>query len=124
MLIDKKYRCMLWKDDDVKTEMDVFLLTKYAEIFEYSEKELGLYVWSREFASWLRKSGVNSEDRWSDDPFNVFRANKALLPQIMQLGAYKRRPHITGDWVRSREEILGHRVLPTNISSIGYVEKE
>lgn len=52
-------------------------------------------------------NGVQKMDLYS------FRSDIQNLPSILLLGGtFKRRPNIHGAWIKSREEKLGHRIIP------------
>ena len=114
-LILKKHRCMLWKDElfDVKgSTKHTFLILKYTEVYRYSKTALRLHIWSNPKLAQLQKMGVIQEVIGLDEEFSIAYAKVANLPQIIALGEFKKRPHINGRWIKSRERILAHKILP------------
>ena len=101
----------LWKDE----LGDVFLLTRFLEIYAYSKTVLGCYCWSRRMYLQLSKMGVIFDIRETDDPLYCFRTNRVSLPLLLSLGAFRRRPHLKGKWLREKERLLGHRIIPCHI---------
>lgn len=106
----------IWRD----VSGDLFLLTKYCEIYLETGYEAetigsavcGLYIWSKKMLSQCKKSGL-FYDFWStDDKLDLCKTRIENIPLILQWGAFKRRPHLKGKWIKSREEHLAHRILP------------
>jgi len=107
-LVPIAYPC-LWKDED----NEPVLITRTMEISRWDDNELCLYVWSSQCASQLRKGGLISHEGETDDPFDTLFAETPNLPRILQLGVpFKKRPHLAGTWIKKRQEILGHKLIP------------
>ncbi len=52
-----------------------------------------------------------------------FKTDMQNLPPILSLGAFKRRPDITGEWIRDKERRLGHRIRTYRYcKNEGYIE--
>lgn len=107
-LIGKQHRHLLWQDE-IGEE---FLLLKYAEVFEHGENTLGLHCWSFPRLAWLRKKGLILNERKTDDPLYVLTVEKRFLSDLIALGAHKQRPHLKGTWLKEREKLLAHKILP------------
>ena len=43
-----------------------------------------------------------------------FKTKLENLPLILTMGRFKRRPNINGKSIKTRERILGHRIIPFN----------
>lgn len=114
-IIDKKYRKMIWKDEIG----DDFLLTKRAEIYDYSETMVKVIVfsWSKVLLDSIQFSRFNE---WhTDDHLIVFEAKKDNLDEIIGImGSFKKRPYINGNWIKDKEEMLGHKILQYNPVSL------
>ncbi|MFC1552599.1 hypothetical protein ACFL6P_08565 [Candidatus Latescibacterota bacterium] len=106
----------LWKNEI----NDLFLLTKHMELYLYSgyypetidKAVLGCYSWSKKIAFQLRNQSLIYDFGSTDDGLYTFKTDIANLPLILSLGAFKRRPSITGEWIREKERKLGHKVRP------------
>jgi len=107
-IISKKQKHLLWQDEFGSD----FLLLKYAEVYKYSESTLRLFVWSKKYVFQLQKLGLVLNEIETDDSFTILEVKTENLPQIIALGSFKRRPSIKGKWVKSKEEILAHKILP------------
>ena len=108
----KQYAQMLWRDECG----DDFLLLKYCEVYQYSEDILKLVVFaSKSFdqnVSQLRKHGVILKEWSTDDNLLLLDVDKRNLALIISLGAFKRRPHKNGAWIKNKEQRLAHRIIP------------
>lgn len=114
-LVSKKHKCMLWKDElyDVKdSTKHTFLLLKYAEVYKYSKMTLKLHLWGTKKLSQLLKQGLIFDLTPLNEDFYTALAKVTDLPPIIALGAFRKRPHIKGNWIKKREKILGHKILP------------
>jgi len=104
----------LWQDDI----QDPFLLTRRMEIFLFNDKTLGIYLYSSQSLSLLR----NMCQIWHIVPQDDFgyecHTNIENQPLLLHWGAFKRRPHINGKWIKKKEELLGHKILPYNPETI------
>lgn len=107
-LITSEYRHLLWQDELGES----FLLLKYAEVFEYSKEILRLHCWGSNVASRLRKMGLILNERSTDDPLYILDVKTSHLLLLISLGAFQRRPHIDGAWLKNKERLLAHRILP------------
>ena len=108
-LIGPKHRHLLWKDE----LGDDFLLLKYAEVFRYSKNILRLYIFSPQKRSWLRHQGWILNEFDTDD-FGVVDVEISKLEQIIELGAFRRRPRLNGAWLKQKERQLAHKIIPYN----------
>jgi len=43
---------------------------------------------------------------------SIVDVKNSNLPFLIQLGAFKRRPDINGNWIREKEARLGHQIIP------------
>ncbi|MBT4485533.1 MAG: hypothetical protein HOC71_17840 [Candidatus Latescibacteria bacterium] len=102
----------LWKDEI----NDVFILTKRMEIYVYSKTVLGCYCFHKKTYLQLRKKGLIFHIHETDDPLVFFLTDLANLTLLLALGTFKRRPHKNGRWIKSKEILLGHRILPCKVS--------
>ena len=106
---------MLWKDelfDEKGSTKHTFLILKYTEVYRYSKTVLRLHIWSSLKLAQLQKRGLIFDITYLDEDFTIAYTKVANLPQIISLGAFKQRPHIKGKWIKSRERILAHKILP------------
>ncbi|MDP8289783.1 MAG: hypothetical protein P9M02_02285 [Candidatus Susulua stagnicola] len=114
-LINKTRKHLLWKDElyDIKdSTKHTFLLLKYAEVYRYTKNTLRLHIWSTSKLSQLLKKGLIYDVTTLDEGFTIADAKVTDLPHLIALGTFKRRPNINGKWIKSREKILAHRILP------------
>ena len=99
----------LWQDEI----QDPFLLTRKMEIFLYNDETLGLYLYSSQNLSLLRKKC----QIWHIVPCSdIIECHTKIenLPLLLHWGSFKRRPQINGKWLKKKEELLGHKILPYN----------
>lgn len=114
-LVTKKHKHMLWKDESYNTPKSTkhtFLLLKYAEVYRFSKNTLRLHIWLKKMLPSVRKLGSILNEIDIDDYFTIIDVENRILPQIIQLGAFKRRPNLNGCWLKDKERILAHRILP------------
>ena len=109
-LITQNMKHLLWKDEIG----DTFLLLKYGEIYEYSKSTLRLLTWSREKCIWLRQKGVILNESAYDDGLYAIDIDRSNLSLLIHLGRFKRRPYKDGKWIKAKEQLLGHRIIPFN----------
>jgi hypothetical protein len=107
-LITQDLKHLLWKDEIG----DPFLLLNYGEVYKYDKNTLRLLAWSREMCARLRQKGVILNERSYDDRLYALDIDRFNLALLIQLGAFKRRPHKNGKWIKHKEELLGHRIIP------------
>ncbi len=107
-LITKDMKHLLWKDEIG----DSFLLLRYGEVYRYGEDTLRLLTWSREKCIWLRQKGVILNETSYDDGLYAIDIDRSDLGLLIQLGAFKRRPYKDGKWLKHKEGLLGHRIIP------------
>lgn len=107
-LLSKAERHLLWRDEIG----DNFILLKYAEVYRYSVNVLRLYIFSKKMLLQLRKMGLIWDEHETDDDFYIAGVKAENLARIIALGAFRRRPHIGGRWIKKKEQILGHKILP------------
>ena len=113
-VISNAHKQMLWKDE----LGDSFILLKFAEVYRYSDKCLRLLIFSRQKLFQLQKMGVIINLKATDDPLYIVDMKRKYLPLIISLGAFKRRPHKNGKWIKTREALLGHKILPYRCSKL------
>jgi len=107
-LINKEHKHLLWKD-----EINFpFLLLRYAEVYRYSKDTLRLFVFMLSKLPPLRKLGVIQREERTDDNIVIIDVKTQDLPVLIQLGQFKKRPHIHGRWIKDKEKRLGHRIIP------------
>ncbi len=109
-LIKHDLKHLLWKDEIG----DSFLLLKYGGVYRYSENTLRLLVWSRKTRIQLRRKGVVLHETSYDDGLYALDIARSNLSLLIQLGTFKRRPHKNGKWIKAKELLLGHRIIPFN----------
>jgi hypothetical protein len=109
-LITQDLRHLLWQDE----LGDDFLLLKYGEVYEYDKNTLRLLTWSREKCIWLRQKGVILNESAYDDGLYAIDIDRSNLSLLIQLGRFKRRPYKDGKWIKAKEQLLGHRIIPYN----------
>ena len=107
-LISQKHEHLLWKDE----LGDPFLLTRYGEIVLHQHDVLRVYCWSAKIRAELLSEDLVLEETETDDPFHILDVGVQHLARLIDLGAFRRRPDIRGRWIRGREQVLGHRILP------------
>ena len=107
-LITKKDKHLIWQDEC----RDTFLILKHCEVYRYSDNTLRLLIWSPKFALQLR-SVIHIFNDWrTDDGLVLFDTFVQNLPYIIAQGRFKRRPNIKGKFIKSKEELLAHKILP------------
>lgn len=107
-LIDKEDRHLLWQDECG----DELLLLQFGEVYKYSDSVLRVHCFSFPAAAQIRKTiGILAESE-TEDPFYILDVETAKLGQLIALGRFKRRPHINGRWIKDKERILAHRIIP------------
>lgn len=114
-LILKKHKCMLWKDElyDVKdSTKHTFLLLKYAEVYRYSKNTLRLHIWNPRKLPQLIKRGLIFDLIGIDEGFSIAYTKVTDLTHLIALGAFRKRPHIKGSWIKNKEKLLAHKIIP------------
>ncbi len=101
---------LLWRDEIG----DLFFLTKKMEVYIHSKTSLRCICWNVKTYSLLKNKGLISHEMFTDDPIISFRVSVENLPLILSLGSFKRRPDKNGTWLRVKEKLLGHKILPCN----------
>ncbi len=109
-LITRDMRHLLWQDE----LGDDFLLLKYGEVYEYDKNTLRLLAWSRKIRIQLRRKGVVLNETSYDDGLYSLDIDRSNLSLLIQLGRFKRRPYKDGKWIKAKEQLLGHRIIPFN----------
>lgn len=107
-IIPDKYKHMLWKDECG----DDFLLLKYAEVYRYSKTTVRLHIWFKKYVLLVHSKGWILNERHLNEQFTVVDVDLTNLEQIIQLGAFKRRPDRNGAWIKRLEQILAHKIIP------------
>jgi hypothetical protein len=62
----------------------------------------------------LQETGLIFNAYNTDDSLHFFQIDARHLPMLISLGAFKRRPRKKGRWVKDKEKLLGHRILPVD----------
>jgi hypothetical protein len=109
-LITSKHKHLLYKDE----LNDIFILTKYLEIYRKSKTLLGCCCWSFKILVKLRSMGLILNEWSTSDGLYLFDTNCTNLEALIQCGAQKRRVYRNGSWLKSREYKLAHRIIPFN----------
>ena len=113
-LITKKNKHLLFQDE----LGDDFLLLKYCEVYRRSQDTLKLVVFTSKSrgqnVAQLRKQGVILNEWQTDDGLLLLDIDKRNLPLIISMGAFERRPHKNGAWIKDKEQRLGHKIYPFN----------
>jgi hypothetical protein len=109
-VLKSEWKHMLWKDE----VGDYFLLTKYAEIYEYDSTTLRMHVFRLKNALPLREKGLILNEIETDEDLYIWDIHKQYLPLVIALGEFKRRPNIKGKWIKRMEKILAHKIIPFN----------
>ena len=118
-LILRKHKCMLWKDElysEKGSTKHIFLLLKYAEVYRYSKTTLRLHIWNSKKLAQLTKRGLIFNLMGTDAGFCIAESKVADLPHLIALGAFKKRPHIKGNWVKKKEILLAHKIIPFRLA--------
>ncbi len=106
--ISKEHKHYLYQDE----LGDTFLITRYCEIFINSKTTCK--VWSNLSPKRFRDrfKGVKIDDLNQNDDFYEYVVNLRFLPVLIACGGMKKRPHLKGRWIKSREGLFGHKILP------------
>ncbi len=99
---------MIWRDEIGND----FLLLKYGEVYRYGENTLRLLAWNPDLCARLRERGVILNEISYDDGLYAIDIDRSDLGLLIQLGAFKRRPYKDGKWIKRKEDLLGHRIIP------------
>ena len=109
-IISEKHKHLLWKGE----RGDTFLILKYGEIYRYSENTVMILTWSYpKRITIVRKNIVINEDAFDDGLYGLL-VNRSNLSFLVDLGSFRRRPDLKGSWIKGREALLGHRIIPYN----------
>ena len=109
-LIPSKYNHLLYKDE----LNDIFLLTKYLEIYLKSNTILKCTCWNKRVFSSLKKTGLIFNEWETSDKLYIFEIDNANLPLLIATGSHSRRVSRHGRWLKDKERRLGHRIIPFN----------
>lgn len=107
-IIKKEYKHLLYRDKC----KDTFLLTKYLEIYQKSNTNLGVSCWSRRIYLQLKKEGIISEEWGTADGLITFEIDIKKLALLIATGSHSRRVNRNGRWLKDKEKRLGHRIIP------------
>lgn len=105
-LLTEEQKHLVWKDE----QGDDFIMLKYAEIYRYSKNTLMISCWSKKKALQLIKKGIIIVWDRTDDLLYHLETDLKNLGLLITLGTFKRRPNIRGKWLKSKEELLCHRI--------------
>lgn len=102
-------RHLIWQDEI----NDLFILTKYMEIYWYDNKTLSLFIWNSSIKTKVcEKRKIIYKEIECDNGFNC-RTDSSNLAYLLQLGSrFKQRPHLHGRWILKKQELLGHKIIP------------
>ena len=106
-LIKKSKKHLIWQDE----LGDDFLLTKWCEIYRFSEEVLGLYIFSHPKAFLGDKNRTFFDFMETDDLLRA-KAYVKDLPYILAMGAtFRQRPYLNGKFINNLEDLLGHKII-------------
>lgn len=109
-LIDKKYYNSLWKDQCG----DQLLLLRYAEVYRCAENTLRVVSWSPYKISKLKKMKITFNEDSTDDELYIVETDVKNIDILIELGIYKRRPNLDGEWLKDKIERISHALIPYN----------
>ena len=115
IVIKKQYKHLLWQDELYKTNNSTkhtFILLNYAEVYKYSSKVLALYIWDKSKLKQIKKLNLVIEEIKLDEPFNLVFTKIENLKKLISLGHPKNRESIKRSWIKNKEKLLQHRILP------------
>ena len=110
----------LWRDEIG----DIFVLSRHMEIFCFSKTLLSCYCWHQKTYFQLKKMEVIINDLITDDRIYHFHTNQNNLPLLLSMGAFKRRPHKRGAWLRRTELKLGHKIQPLTSEQTKFLKNQ
>ena len=111
----KDLRPYLYKDEswNIPNCADpYFLLTRYGEAYLYSEENLRVFSILPQKRLQCHFRGSIFDVWGTDDGLCLFTTPIENTPLFLQLGAFKRRPHANGQFIKRMEERLAHRMFP------------
>ncbi len=114
-LVTQKCKHMLWQDELYNVSgstKHTFLILRYAEVYRFAHDVLRLHIWRKKMLPPVRELGSILNEICLDEHFYTIDTINENLPQIIQLGAFKRRPNLNGHWLKHKERILAHKILP------------
>lgn len=112
-LVTKDQSHLLWRDELYYAKgstKHTFIILKYGEIYRYSEDLLTAHIWKKSVVKKLEAKGI-VEDKCELDDLDVLFINVKHLPYLISLGNFKRRIPKNSKWLKSREELLAHKIL-------------
>lgn len=89
---------------------DIFLLTKYFEIYMKDDEVLGVYCWNNSAFKKVKKYTLNEPVKALD--LYCFDVHADHLNELLEPGTPKRRVHRNGTWLQDKEKRLGHKIFP------------
>lgn len=106
-------RHLIWQDEI----HDIFILTREMEIYCYSDKILGLYIWNWNTKRKLRSKGLIYAEIPCDDGILACHADSSNLSDLLPSYCGVQRFPKNSKWIKGKEELLGHKILPFWIES-------
>jgi len=89
---------------------DLFVLTKYGEIYPFSNDLFIVNTWSPSMASKIERTFPIIDMEKLSDGITQFKIELKYLEKVMGLKTFKRRPHQSGTFIKYAEEKLGHKI--------------
>ena len=106
-ILPVRYKQMLWKDE----LGDDFVLTKSGEIYRYDQNELRVVLWNSAKVEPMQKLGAASLRQTDDGLFLLNFPIDKLQTAISLLGAFRKRPRLSGAWLKDKRCRLAHSVI-------------
>jgi hypothetical protein len=104
--INERMIHLLYKDE----LGDIFILTKYFEIFMKEDDNLGVYSWNTNAFKKVKQYALQEPVKALD--IHCFEIHTDDLDNLIRLGVHKRRVHRNGTWLQDKEKRLGHIIMP------------
>ncbi len=111
-LISKEYKHLLYKDES--PELCDFLILKFGEVYRYSENTVRVISFLSSKVPAIKKICPVLYEWSTDDGLYMLEIENRFLPQIIELGATKKRIFKNGNFLKKLEEKLGHKILAFN----------
>ncbi|MFC1512222.1 hypothetical protein ACFL5H_03400 [Candidatus Latescibacterota bacterium] len=102
----------LWTDED----QDVIVLTRHMTVYPQGDTDLVCYCWSPDTFIHLRDKGLTKNVIKMSHNIHYFTTDCANIDLILSMGAFKRRPTRNGRFLKSREKLVGHNLLPLTLT--------
>jgi len=89
---------------------DIFILTKYFEIYMRDDDVLGVYSWNTNAVQKVRQYALHEPVKVLD--IHCFEVHIDDLDKLIEQGVHRRRVHRNGTWLQDKEKRLGHIIMP------------